>query len=191
MTPGRDSEILPTRKHRDTPFLRFRKTNRNQGVKYSPNKDRPDINTYNYTHPKLRHAHRFQHEDTITTRKCSSSRVQHPHHSGPEKCNIAESWVKYFKIGITKFFKDFKEVMIKYINEIFWRHKQSNEMKKTVQGMRLKWNHQRKPKLRENFRNSNRKLRVKAPQQNTRVEERIISGTKDKIRNGYFSKRKS
>lgn len=142
MTPGRDSEILPTRKHTDTPFLRSRKTNRNQGVKYSPNKDRPDINTYNYTHPKLRHARRFQHEHTVTTRKCSSSRVQHPHLSAPEKCNIAEPWGKYFKIGITIFSRTLKRLwentLMKYFEDTNSRWNEENSTRHEVEMELLK-----------------------------------------------------
>lgn len=65
-TPGRDSKALLTRKPTTTTFLRFRETNRNQGMENLANKDGPNINTQNYNHPKLRRMHRHQHKDTIS-----------------------------------------------------------------------------------------------------------------------------
>lgn len=42
---------------------------------------------------------------------------------GPEKCNVAESQYKDFKLTILNMFKDLKESMSEYFNEVCKKHK--------------------------------------------------------------------
>lgn len=56
-----------------------------------------------------------------------------------EKCNIAETQGKDFKVAIKSMFKVLKNNVNKSINEIYEHTiKQWNEMKKTIQDMKLK-----------------------------------------------------